>query len=369
MNKNINVLNISQSKINLLGLNRLDLKYFLASLGAKSFAAEQIMKWIYNYHYNNFSKMFNISIKIRNRLHEKACIFAPKFIEEKVSYDGTIKWITELNDQKIETVYIPEEKRATLCVSSQMGCALKCNFCATGQQGFNRNLTVSEIVAQIWRASKVLKQKNINKCITNIVFMGMGEPLLNLKNVISALKIILDKYGFNLSKRRITISTSGVVPGLDKLRMSMIDVCLAISLHAPSDYIRDRIMPINKKYNIASILNSALKYLKYSNANRGRITIEYVMLDGINDSNKHAEQLAVLLKIIPSKINLIPWNSFLGSSFRCSDFNRINIFANILRSKGFTTVIRKNRGQDINAACGQLTGTIINRIQKTLINL
>ncbi|QCI21009.1 23S rRNA (adenine(2503)-C(2))-methyltransferase RlmN [Buchnera aphidicola (Hyperomyzus lactucae)] len=369
MNKNINILNISKSKINLLDLNRIDLRSFLISLGAKSFTAEQIMKWIYNYYCDDFNKMLNISIRIRNRLHETACIFASKFIEEKVSCDGTIKWITAINNQKIETVYIPEEKRSTLCISSQIGCALKCNFCATGKQGFNRNLTVSEIISQIWRANKILKQKKMKKCITNIVFMGMGEPLLNLKNVISALKIILDKHGFSLSKRRITISTSGVVPGLDKLRISMIDVCLAISLHAPSDCIRDCIMPINKKYNIASILNSALKYLQYSNANRGRITIEYVMLDGINDSNKNAEQLAQLLHYIPSKINLIPWNHFIGASFQCSDINRINIFANILRNKGFTTVIRKNRGEDINAACGQLTGTIINRIKKTLINL
>jgi len=362
MNKNINIHNISISKINLLDLNRQDLKHFLVSLGAKSFCTEQIMKWIYNHYCDDFNKMFNISIKIRNKLYEKSCVFASKFIEEQVSYDGTIKWISSINNQKIETVYIPEKKRSTLCISSQIGCALKCDFCATGKQGFQRNLKVSEIIAQIWQANKILKEKNITNHITNIVFMGMGEPLLNLKNVVSALKIILDEHGFNLSKRRVTLSTSGIVPALDKLK-NMIDVCLAISLHAPNDFIRNIIMPINKKYNISSILNSALKYVKRSNANHGGVTIEYVMLNGINDSNENAQQLATLLSRIPSKINLIPWNSFFGSSFSCSNINRMNIFAEILRKKGFTTIIRKNRGQDINAACGQLTSGIISNIK------
>ncbi|QCI17682.1 23S rRNA (adenine(2503)-C(2))-methyltransferase RlmN [Buchnera aphidicola (Acyrthosiphon lactucae)] len=364
MNKNINILNISTSKINLLDLNRQDLKNFLISLGEiKSFCTEQIMKWIYTHYCNDFNKMFNISIKTRNKLCKKSYIFAPKFTEEKISHDGTIKWITSINNQKIETVYIPEEKRSTLCVSSQIGCCLQCHFCATGKEGFQRNLKVSEIVAQIWQANKTLKEKNITNRITNIVFMGMGEPLLNLNNVVSALKIILDKYGFSLSKRRVTLSTSGIAPALDKLR-NMIDISLAISLHAPNDVIRNLIMPINRKYNISAILNSALKYLKFSNANRGGVTIEYVMLDGINDSNENAQQLATLLSKIPSKINLIPWNSFLGASFLCSNIHRINIFANILRKKGFSVMIRKNRGQDINAACGQLTSNIINHLTK-----
>jgi len=362
MNKNINIHNISISKINLLDLNRDDLRRFLISLGAKSFCTEQIMKWIYNHYCDDYNKMLNLSINIRNKLYEKSYIFASKFIEEQVSYDGTIKWISSINNQKIETVYIPEKKRSTLCVSSQIGCSLKCHFCATGKQGFQRNLKVSEIIAQIWQANKILKEKNITNHITNIVFMGMGEPLLNLKNVVSALKIILDEYGFNLSKRRVTLSTSGIVPALDKLK-NMIDVCLAISLHAPNDCIRNLIMPINKKYNINSILNSALKYIQCSNANHGGVTIEYVMLNGINDSNENAQQLATLLSRIPSKINLIPWNSFFGASFSCSDVDRINIFAEILRKKGFTTIIRKNRGQDINAACGQLTGSIISNIK------
>lgn len=363
MNKTINIFNITTSKMNLLDLHRQDLRYFLMSLGAQSFCAEQIMNWIYNHYCNDFNKMFNISMKIRNQLHEKSYIFASEFIEERISCDGTIKWITSINNQKIETVYIPEKKRGTLCISSQIGCSLQCHFCATGKEGFQRNLKVSEIISQIWQAKKILKEKNITDRITNIVFMGMGEPLLNLNNVVSALKIILDEHGFSLSKRRVTLSTSGIVPALDKLR-NMIDVSLAISLHAPNDYIRNMIMPINRKYSIASILNSALKYFKYSNANRGGVTIEYVMLNGINDSNQNAEELSALLSIIPSKINLIPWNSFLGSSFLCSNFDRINIFANILRKKGFTAMIRKNRGQDINAACGQLTGSTINHLKQ-----
>ncbi|QCI25495.1 23S rRNA (adenine(2503)-C(2))-methyltransferase RlmN [Buchnera aphidicola (Sitobion avenae)] len=366
MKKNINIFNISTSKINLLDLNRQDLRCFLISLGAKSFCAEQIMYWIYHDYCNDFKKMFNISIKIRNQLYEKSYIFAAKFIEERVSCDGTIKWITSINNQKIETVYIPEKKRSTLCISSQIGCPLQCHFCATGKEGFQRNLKVSEIIAQIWQANKMLKEKNITKNITNIVFMGMGEPLLNLKNVVSALKIILDEYGFGLSKRRVTLSTSGIVPALDKLN-SMIDVSLAISLHAPNNYIRNMIMPINRKYNIDSVLKSAFKYFKSSNANRGGVTIEYVMLDGINDSNKNAQELAFLLRKIPSKINLIPWNSFVGSSFLCSDINRINIFANILRKKGFTAMIRKNRGQDIHAACGQLTSGMKNSLKKKFV--
>ncbi|AYN24779.1 23S rRNA (adenine(2503)-C(2))-methyltransferase RlmN [Buchnera aphidicola] len=362
MHKSINIQNISNDKINLLDLNPKEIEIFLISIGAKKFSTEQLMKWIYNYNCSNFNLMSNLKKDIRKKLNEKSCIFASNFTEEKVSYDGTIKWITSINKQKIETIYIPEKKRATLCVSSQIGCALRCDFCATGQQGFNRNLRVSEIISQIWQANKILREKKNNSLITNIVFMGMGEPLLNLNNVVSAIKIILDKNGFGLSKRRITLSTSGIVPALDKLSKK-IDVSLAISLHAPNDFIRNSIMPINKKYNIKSFLNSVSQYLKFSRANRGGVTVEYVMLSGINDSNENAKELANILKKIPSKINLIPWNSFKNANFISSSKKRINIFANILRTKGFNTTIRKNRGQDINAACGQLTGEIINRIR------
>ncbi len=360
MNTNID-LNIFNSKLNLLNLSPKKIQSFLASIGAKNFTAEQIMKWIYNHNCYDFNKMLNISKNIRKKLHQISCISISNFSEEKISSDGTIKWITSLQNQKIETVYIPELKRSTLCISSQIGCALKCDFCATGKQGFNRNLTVSEIISQILQAKKKLK----NKKLTNIVFMGMGEPLLNFNNVVTALKIILNKNGFGLSKRRITLSTSGIIPAIDKLNQK-IDINLAISLHASNNYIRNLIMPINKKYNIEPLLNSVSKYLKHSNANRNGVTIEYVMLQNINDSIVNAKELAYILKKIPSKINLIPWNSFKNSNFISSTPSKINIFANILRQKGFNTTIRKNRGKDINAACGQLTGNIINRIKNHL---
>lgn len=360
MDTNIN-LNVFHSKVNLLNLDPKKMQLFLTSIGAKNFASDQIMKWIYNHNCYDFNKMLNISKNIRKKLNQIAYIKISNFSEEKVSSDGTKKWITSLNEQKIETVYIPEKKRSTLCISSQIGCALKCDFCATGKQGFNRNLTTSEIISQILQAKKKLKDKKL----TNIVFMGMGEPLLNLNNVIAALKIILNKNGFGLSKRRITLSTSGIIPAIDKLSQK-IDVNLAISLHASNNDIRNLIMPINKKYNIELLLNSVSRYLKNSNANRNGVTIEYVMLKNINDSIKNAEELAYILKKIPSKINLIPWNSFKNSSFTSSTINRINIFANILRKKGFSTTIRKNRGEDINAACGQLTGNIINRSKNHL---
>lgn len=350
------------NKINLLDLNRQNLEFFLDSLGAKTFSAEQIMKWIYQHDCTDFNLMSNINKTTRKKLHATSYIFLSKFIQEKISSDGTIKWITEINHQEIETVYIPEFKRSTLCISSQIGCLLKCSFCATGKQGFNRNLKVFEIISQILQANKRLKEKNITKSITNIVFMGMGEPLLNFKNVVCALKIILDKDGFGLSKRRVTLSTAGIVPALNKLSKA-IDVCLAISLHAPNDLIRNSIMPINIRYNISSILDAAYNYLKNSTANRNGITIEYVMLSGINDSNENAEQLSNILKKIPSKINLIPWNSFFGANFSSSSINRINIFANILRKNGFVVIIRKNRGKDIHAACGQLTGHVNNRLE------
>ncbi|QFQ32459.1 23S rRNA (adenine(2503)-C(2))-methyltransferase RlmN [Buchnera aphidicola (Aphis fabae)] len=360
MDTNINS-NVFHSKINLLNLSPKKIQSLLISIGAKNFTSNQIMKWIYNHNCYDFNKMLNISKNIRRKLHHISCISISNFSEEKISSDGTIKWITSLNNQKIETVYIPEKKRSTLCISSQIGCALKCDFCATGKQGFNRNLTASEIISQILQAKKKLKDKKL----TNIVFMGMGEPLLNLNNVVTALKIILDKNGFGISKRRITLSTSGIIPAIDKLSQK-IDINLAISLHASNNDIRSLIMPINKKYNIEALLRSVSRYLKNSNANRNGVTIEYVMLQNINDSIKNAEELAYILKKIPSKINLIPWNSFKNSNFISSTINRINIFANILRKKGFSTTIRKNRGKDINAACGQLTGNIINRIKKHL---
>ena len=322
------------AKINLLDLNRQQLREFFKNMGEKPFRADQVMKWMYHYCCDNFDEMTDINKVLRGKLKEVAEIRAPEVVEEQRSSDGTIKWAIAVGDQRVETVYIPEDDRATLCVSSQVGCALECKFCSTAQQGFNRNLR-------------------------------MGEPLLNLTNVVPAMEIMLDDFGFGLSKRRVKLSTSGVVPALDKLG-DMIDVALAISLHAPNDTIRDEIVPINKKYNIETFLNSVRGYISKSNANQGRVTIEYVMLDHVNDGTEHAHELAALLKDTPCKINLIPWNPFPGAPYGRSSNSRIDRFSKVLMEYGFTTIVRKTRGDDIDAACGQLAGDVIDRTKRTL---
>ncbi|AWC95692.1 TPA: bifunctional tRNA (adenosine(37)-C2)-methyltransferase TrmG/ribosomal RNA large subunit methyltransferase RlmN [Morganella morganii subsp. morganii] len=354
-------------KINLLDLTRKEMRQFFADMGEKPFRADQVMKWIYHYCYDDFDLMTDINKVLRTKLKAVAEIRAPEVSEEQRSADGTIKWAIRVGDQEVETVYIPEDDRATLCVSSQVGCALECKFCSTAQQGFNRNLRVSEIIGQVWRAAKIIGslKSSGRRPITNVVMMGMGEPLLNLTHVVPAMEIMLDDFGFGLSKRRVTISTSGVVPALDKLG-DMIDVALAISLHAPTDDVRDEIVPINKKYNIETFLASVRRYLGKSNANGGRVTVEYVMLDHINDSTDQAHQLAACLKDTPSKINLIPWNPFPGAPYGRSSNSRIDRFAKVLMEYGFTTIVRKTRGDDIDAACGQLAGDVIDRTKRTL---
>lgn len=354
-------------KINLLDLNRKQMREFFAQMGEKPFRADQVMKWIYHYCYDDFDQMTDINKVLRAKLKEVAEIRAPEVAEEQRSSDGTIKWAITVGGQQVETVYIPEDDRATLCVSSQVGCALECKFCSTAQQGFNRNLRVSEIIGQVWRAAKIIGslKSSGRRPITNVVMMGMGEPLLNLNNVVPAMEIMLDDFGFGLSKRRVTLSTSGVVPALDKLG-DMIDVALAISLHAPTDDVRDEIVPINKKYNIETFLSSVRRYLSKSNANSGRVTVEYVMLDHINDSIEQAHQLAECLKDTPSKINLIPWNPFPGAPYNRSSNSRIDRFSKVLMEYGFTTIVRKTRGDDIDAACGQLAGDVIDRTKRTL---
>ncbi|TKK16513.1 bifunctional tRNA (adenosine(37)-C2)-methyltransferase TrmG/ribosomal RNA large subunit methyltransferase RlmN [Pantoea agglomerans] len=354
-------------KINLLDLNRQQMREFFLSLGEKPFRADQVMKWIYHYCCDEFEQMTDINKKLRNRLMELTEIRAPEVAEEMRSTDGTIKWAIRVGDQLVETVYIPEGDRATLCVSSQVGCALECKFCSTAQQGFNRNLRVSEIIGQVWRAAKIVGAAKITgqRPITNVVMMGMGEPLLNLNNVVPAMEIMLDDFGFGLSKRRVTLSTSGVVPALDKLG-DMIDVALAISLHAPNDKLRDDIVPINKKYNIETFLAAVKRYIGKSNANQGRVTIEYVLLDHVNDSTDDAHELAALLKETPCKINLIPWNPFPGAPYGRSSNSRIDRFSKVLMDYGFTTIVRKTRGDDIDAACGQLAGEVIDRTKRTM---
>ncbi|OOF35719.1 bifunctional tRNA (adenosine(37)-C2)-methyltransferase TrmG/ribosomal RNA large subunit methyltransferase RlmN [Rodentibacter heidelbergensis] len=353
-------------KINLMDLTRKQMREFFQELGEKPFRADQLVKWIYHFGEDNFDNMTNINKKLREKLKSVAEIKAPEVAVEQRSADGTIKWAMQVGEQQVETVYIPEADRATLCVSSQVGCALACTFCSTAQQGFNRNLTVSEIIGQVWRASKILGNFGVTgvRPITNVVMMGMGEPLLNVANVVPAMEIMLDDFAYGLSKRRVTLSTSGVVPALDNLS-KMIDVALAISLHAPNDALRDEIVPINKKYNIKMLIDSVNRYLSVSNANHGKVTIEYVMLDHVNDGVEHAHQLAEILKNTPCKINLIPWNPFPQAPYAKSSNSRIDRFQKTLMEYGFTVIVRKTRGDDIDAACGQLAGEVIDRTKRT----
>lgn len=353
-------------KINLMDLTRQQMREFFKELGEKPFRADQLVKWIYHFGEDNFDNMTNINKKLREKLKTVAEIKAPEVVVEQRSADGTIKWAMQVGEQQVETVYIPEADRATLCVSSQVGCALACTFCSTGQQGFNRNLTVSEIIGQVWRASKIIGNFGVTgvRPITNVVMMGMGEPLLNVANVVPAMEIMLDDFAYGLSKRRVTLSTSGVVPALDNLS-KMIDVALAISLHAPNDELRDEIVPINKKYNIKTLIDSVNRYLNVSNANHGKVTIEYVMLDHVNDGIEHAHQLADVLKNTPCKINLIPWNPFPEAPYAKSSNTRIDRFQKTLMEYDFTVIIRKTRGDDIDAACGQLAGDVIDRTKRT----
>ncbi|MGQ8365165.1 bifunctional tRNA (adenosine(37)-C2)-methyltransferase TrmG/ribosomal RNA large subunit methyltransferase RlmN [Glaciecola sp. 1036] len=355
-------------KVNLLNFNREGLRDYFASIGEKPFRADQLMKWIYQAGESDFNKMSNLNKQLRQKLTDNCEVRAPEISFHQQATDGTIKFAIMLDGgQEVETVWIPESDRATLCVSSQVGCALECTFCSTAQQGFNRNLTVAEIIGQVWRVATFigLSKDTSQRPITNVVMMGMGEPLLNLKNVIPAMDIMLDDFGFGLSKRRVTLSTSGVVPALDKLG-DEIDVALAISLHAPNDKLRDEIVPVNKKYPIDEFLAAVRRYLKKSRANQGKVTVEYVMLSHINDSTDQAHELAKVLAQTPSKINLIPFNPYPGSPYTCSSNSRIDRFAKVLMNYGFTVVVRKTRGDDIDAACGQLVGDVVDRTKRIL---
>jgi len=356
----------SNKKVNLLNLDHQMMREYLASLGEKPFRADQLMKWIYHFGYSDFEQMTNINKKLREKLQRSAEIVAPEISEKQVSTDGTIKYALRLEGgQEVETVWIPENDRATLCVSSQVGCALECTFCATAQQGFNRNLTMAEIIGQVWRVANDIGATRIagKRPITNIVMMGMGEPLLNMKNLIPALDTMLNDLGYGLSKRRVTVSTSGVVPALDMLK-EKIDCALAISVHAPNNKLRDELVPINKKYPLEEFLSAAGRYIDGSKANK-QATIEYVMLDHVNDSTEQAHELAIALKDLPSKINLIPFNPYPGSPYKRSSNSRIDRFDKVLQSYGLTVITRRTRGDDIDAACGQLAGEVIDRTKRT----
>lgn len=360
-------MNAVDKKVNLLDLNRQGMREFFKELGEKPFRADQVMKWLYHYCVDNFDEMTNLNKVLREKLKEIAEIRAPEVRLQQQSSDGTIKFAMTLFDgQDVETVWIPESDRATLCVSSQVGCALECTFCSTAQQGFNRNLRVAEIIGQVWRVNKLLGPFGETgiKPVTNVVMMGMGEPLLNLNNVVPAMELMLDDNAFGLSKRRVTLSTSGVVPALYKLK-EQIDVALAISLHAPNDELRNEIVPINEKYNIEQFLEASRHYIDGSKANKN-ITIEYVMLDHVNDSMDQAHELAETLKNTPCKINLIPFNPFPGNDYGRSSNSRIDRFAKVLIEKGYIVTVRKTRGDDIDAACGQLVGDVVDRTKRIL---
>ena len=351
-------------KINLLDLNRADMEAFFTDLGEKSFRARQVIQWLHQYAVSDFDDMTNLSKDLRTRLKEVAEIIVPEVLLDQVSNDGTHKWLLKLDKgNSVETVFIPEKTRGTLCVSSQVGCALECSFCSTGQQGFNRNLSVAEIVGQIWVANKALgRDPKGDRVISNIVFMGMGEPLLNFDNTVKAIDLLMDDFAYGLSKRRVTVSTSGVVPALDRLK-EVSDVALALSLHAPTDELRDELVPLNKKYPIREVLDACKHYL--DGDTRRKVTIEYVMLEGVNDKPEHARALVKVLRGIPSKVNLIPFNSFPGTQYNRSSDAVIDRFRDILIKGGLITITRRTRGEDIDAACGQLVGTVIDKTKRT----
>lgn len=349
---------------NLLDFDRTDLGAFIASHGEASYRATQIFQWIHQYGIADFSLMTNVSKSLRQKLAEICEVKPLEIVTEQKSSDGTYKWLLRLADGNcIETVFIPEDDRGTLCISSQVGCALNCSFCSTAQQGFNRNLTVGEIIGQLWLAVRNLSANaKHDHTVSNVVMMGMGEPLLNFDNVVKAMNIMMDDFAYGLSKRRVTLSTSGVVPALSELA-KVSDVALAVSLHAPNDELRNKLVPINKKYPLRELLAVCKNY--YKNDARRRITMEYVMLEGVNDAPEHAHQLVNILQGIPSKINLIPFNPFPATQYKRSSASAIETFRHILIKAGFTTITRKTRGDDIDAACGQLVGQVQDRTTRT----
>ncbi|WP_319557330.1 23S rRNA (adenine(2503)-C(2))-methyltransferase RlmN [Thiomicrorhabdus sp.] len=359
-------LSSSKEKVDLLGMDRQAMEAFFADIGEKPFRAGQVMKWIHQFGISDFDEMTNLSKSLRDKLKAVAQIRTPKIVAEQYSEDGTIKWLLEVdNHNSVETVFIPEANRGTLCISSQVGCALECRFCSTGQQGFNRNLENWEIIAQMWVANKALGCKpKEERRISNVVFMGMGEPLLNVKHVFPAARILMDDFAYGLSKRRVTISTAGVVPAIDMIKEE-VDVSLAISLHAPNNPLRDILVPINQKYPLEVLMPSLHRFVEGGHSKK-HVTVEYVMLDKVNDRLEHAQQLAELLKGLACKVNLIPFNPFPNTEYRRSSNNAIHRFREVLEQAGLNVTVRKTRGDDIDAACGQLAGKVTDRTKRTL---
>lgn len=353
-------------KLNLFDLDRAALEGVFLDMGEKPFRAAQVLKWVYQQGVIDFALMSNLSKDLRARLQAHFDTSLPEVVRDTLATDGTRKLLLRLADGNcIETVFIPETDRGTLCISSQVGCTLNCSFCATARQGYNRNLSVAEIISQLWIAARLLNHSHDKRVITNVVLMGMGEPLMNFDAVVTAVGLMMDDLAWGLSKRRVTLSTSGVVPALDRLRDTGMDISLAVSLHAVTDKVRDELVPINKKYPIEQLLAACRRYLEASRPQNRKVTFEYVMLKGINDSDKDARRLINLMSQVPSKVNLIPFNGFAGSGYQCSDPERIERFRDILGSAGIVTVIRKTRGEDIDAACGQLAGRVRDRTRRS----
>jgi 23S rRNA (adenine2503-C2)-methyltransferase len=357
---------------NLLDLDSAALAHWLGERGQKPFRARQVSRWVHQRLADDFAAMTDLAKPLRELLAAEAEIRAPRVLRDTTAADGTRKWLLDAgNGNAVEAVYIPEDDRGTLCVSSQAGCALDCAFCSTGRQGFNRNLSTGEIVGQLWHANRTLLADGLSAPwievgrapITNVVMMGMGEPLANFDNVVSALKLFLDDNAYGLSRRRVTLSTSGLVPWIDRLRDEC-PVALAVSLHAPTNELRDRLVPINRKHPLAELMAACVRYLE--RAPRDFVTFEYVMLDGVNDQPAHARALAALVRDVPCKINLIPFNPFAGSGFATTPRERIRAFAGALQEAGIVTTIRRTRGDDIDAACGQLAGRVHDRTKRRL---
>jgi 23S rRNA (adenine2503-C2)-methyltransferase len=357
--------------INLLNFNQKQLADYFISIGEKPFRAKQLMRWMHHFGVSDLDQMTDIAKTLREKLRNETCFTLPDVQLEQVSDDGTRKWLIGTDTaNSIETVFIPEDDRGTLCVSSQVGCALECTFCSTGRQGFNRNLNVSEIIGQLWIANKSLRQADgydmlpaSERIISNVVMMGMGEPLANYDNVVTAMQIMLDDSAYGLSRRRVTLSTSGLVPAMDRLKEDC-PVALAVSLHAPNDALRDVIVPINKKYPIKDLMAACERYLV--KAPRDFVTFEYVMLDGVNDTVEHAHQLLDIVRHVPCKFNLIPFNPFPNSGYVTSKPSHIRVFRDILMQAGYVVTVRKTRGEDIDAACGQLAGKVLDKTKRTL---
>ena len=353
--------------VNLLDLDREGLIAFCEQMGEKRFRAIQLLRWIHRHCVGDFEKMTDLAKSFRAKLIAQTEIKAPVPIWDKKSTDGTRKWLFDVgNGNAVETVFIPEDDRGTLCVSTQAGCAMRCLFCSTGKQGFNRNLKTSEIIGQLWHAEKTLREDlgvtdPADRVISNVVLMGMGEPLQNLDNVVAALKLMLDDNGYGLSRRRVTVSTCGLTLQMDKLAAA-VPVALAVSLHAPTDELRDQIMPINKKHPLADLMAACKRYLAH--APRDYITFEYILLGGVNDRLEHAKALVKLVKGVTCKFNLIPFNPFPDSDLRKPDPADVKAFQDYLIGQGIVTTVRKTRGDDIDAACGQLAGNIKDKTRR-----